>query len=204
VKIKTLLISLWLIQNLSAQGILPADWGLRAFQIKDKKLGQIDFYVTEKGIDQEKPLVFMVSGCRGLPIMLVVQTGEKSRQIGTVPPDQIMYCVEKYHVALISKAGTPFCDTLRAVEFNPMKNLEEYQPSAEYIQKCGMDWEVQASSIVIDSLDKMLPISENKIIAMGFSEGGRIAIRLAAENKKITQLVSALNGGLNQFYSSII
>jgi hypothetical protein len=200
----TLFISLWLVQNLFAQGILPSDWGLRPFQIKDKKLGQIDFYVTEKGIDQEKPLVFMVSGSRGLPIMLVVQTGEKSRQIGTVPPDQIKYCSEKFHVALISKAGTPFCDTLRAEEFNPMKNLEEYQPSAEYVQKCGMEWEVQASSIVIDSLYNMLPISENKIIAMGFSEGGRIATRLAAENKKITHLVSAISGGLNQFYSSII
>jgi len=200
----TLFISLWLVQNLFAQGILPSDWGLRAFQIKDKKLGQIDFYVTEKGIDQEKPLVFMVSGSRGLPVMLVVQTAEKSRQIGTMPPDQIKYCSEKFHVALISKAGTPFCDTLRAEKFNPMKNLEEYQPSAEYIQKCGMEWEVQASSIVIDKLYKMLPISGNKIIAMGFSEGGRIISRLAVENKKITHLVSAISGGLNQFYSSII
>jgi len=203
-KVKPLIISLWLIQNLYAQGILPSDWGLRAFQIKDKKLGQIDFYVTEKGIEQQKPLVFMVSGSRGLPIMLVVQTKDKSRQIGTVPPDQIKYCAEKYHVAFISKAGTPFCDTLRAEVFNPMKNLEEYQPSAEYIQKCGMEWEIQASSVVIDSLCMMLPISGNKVIAMGFSEGGRIAIRLAAANKKITRLVSALNGGQNQFYSSII
>jgi len=200
----TLFISLWFVQNLFAQGILPSDWGLRAYQIKDEKLGRIDFYVTEKGIDQEKPLVFMISGCRGLPIMLVVQTGDKSRQIGTVPPDQITYCSEKFHVALIGKAGTPFCDTLRAEEFNPMKNLEEYQPSAEYVQKCGMEWEVQASSIVIDSLVNMLPISDNKIIAMGFSEGGRIAIRLASENKKITHLVSIINGGLNQLYSSII
>ena len=200
----TLFISLWLVQNLFAQGILPSDWGLRAYQIKDKKLGQIDFYITEKGIDQEKPLVFMVSGSRGLPVMLVVQTGDKSKQIGTMPPDQIKYCAEKFHVAFIGKPGTPFCDTLRAEEFNPMKNLEEYQPSAEYVQKCGMEWEVQASSIVIDSLYNMLPISENKIIAMGFSEGGRIVARLAAENKKITHLVSVISGGLNQFYSSII
>jgi hypothetical protein len=200
----TLLISLCLVQNLFAQGILPSDWGLRAFQIKDKKLGQVNFYVTENGIDQKKPLVFMISGCRGLPIMLVVKTGEKSIQLGTVPPDQIKYCSEKFHVALISKAGTPFCDTLSTDEISPIKNLEEYRPSAEYIQKCGMEWEVQASSLVIDSLYKMLPISGNKVVVMGFSEGGRIAIRLAGGNKRITHLVSAINGGLNQFYSSII
>jgi hypothetical protein len=198
------IISLWLVQNLFGQGILPSDWGLRAFQIKDKKLGRIDFYVTEEGMDREKPLVFMVSGGRGLPVMLVVQTGEKSRQIGTVPPDQIKYCSSKYHVAFISKPGTPFCDTLEAEKFNPMKNLEAYRPSPEYVQKCGMDWEVQASSIVINSLHRMLPISGNKTVAMGFSEGGRIAAKLAAENKKVTHLVSAISGGLNHFYASII
>ena len=117
-KVITVLVSLWLVQNLFAQGTLPSDWGLRAYQIIDKKLGQIDFYVTEKGIDQEKPLVFMVSGSRGLPVMLVVQTGDKSKQIGTMPPDQIKYYSEKFHVVLIGKAGTPFCDTLRAKEFN--------------------------------------------------------------------------------------
>jgi hypothetical protein len=203
-KTKIIFILFCLVPILSAQGIFPSDWGLQAFQIKDKKLGQINFYVTEKGIDQEKPLVFMISGSRGLPIMLVVQTAEKSRQLGTVPPDQIKYCSEKFHVALISKAGTPFCDTLRTEKFNPLKNLEDYQPSSEYVRKCGMEWEVQASSLVINYLCKNIPISGNKIIAMGFSEGGRIATKLAAENKKITHLVSAISGGLNQFYSSII
>ncbi|MCJ7811829.1 hypothetical protein MUP95_00730 [bacterium] len=85
-----------------------------------------------------------------------------------------------------------------------MKNLEEYQPSEEYIKKCGMEWEVQASIIIIDSLCRMLPNSGNKIIAMGFSEGGILVTKLAAENKKITHLVSVVSTGLNQFYSSII
>jgi hypothetical protein len=200
----TLFLSLIIIQNLFAQGVEPSDWGLRAFQIKDTQLGDIYFYVTEKGLDQEKPLLFIVSGTRGLPIMLVVQSGGKSIKLGTIPPDQIKYFSDQFHVALLGKAGTPFCDTLRAEEINPMKNLEEYQPSAEYIKKCGMEWEVHASSIVIDSLYSMLPISGNKIIAVGFSEGGRLVSRLAAENNNITHLVSVISGGLNQFYSSII
>jgi len=155
-------------------------------------------------MDQEKPLIFLISGCRGLPTMLVVQCGEKSVQLGTVPPDQINYFSEQYHVAFVGKAGTPFCDTFKVDEINPLKNLEDYQPSQEYIQKCGMEWEVKASSIVIDSLYSKLPISENKVIAVGFSEGGHLAVKLAAENKKITHLVSVISNGLNQFYSSII
>ena len=203
-KIIIFLIPLFIIQNLFAQGVAPKDWGLKEFHIKDAQLGNINFYVTEKGIDQEKPLLFVISGCRGLPTMLVVQCGEKSLQLGTVPPDQINYFADQYHVAFIGKAGTPFCDTVKVDEINPMKNLEDYQPSKEYIQKCGMEWEVQASSLVIDSLCSMLPNSGNKVIAIGFSEGGHLAIKIAAENKKITHLVSVISGGLNQFYSSII
>lgn len=200
----SIVISLFLIQSLFAQGVAPKDWGLKSFHIKDAQLGDINYYVTEKGIDQEKPLVFLISGCRGLPTMLVVQCGEKSMQLGTVPPDQIHYFSEQYHVAFVGKAGTPFCDTVKVDEINPLKNLEDYQPSQEYIQKCGMEWEVKASSIVIDTLCRTLPVSQNKIIAIGFSEGGHLAIKLAAENKKITHLVSVISNGLNQFFSSII
>lgn len=37
-------------------------------------------------------------------------------------------------------------------EISPLKYLEGYQPSQEYIQKWGMGWEVKASSTFIDSL----------------------------------------------------
>lgn len=36
-----------------AQGVLPSDWGLKAYQIHDPKLGEINYYVTEKGIVEE-------------------------------------------------------------------------------------------------------------------------------------------------------
>lgn len=67
-----------------------------------------------------------------------------------------------------------------------------------------MEWEVKASSIVIDLLCSTLNIAENKVIAIGFSEGGHLAVKLAAENEKITHLISVISNGLNQFYSSII
>jgi hypothetical protein len=198
------LLPIFIIQNLLAQGVLPSNWGLKEFHIYNSQLGDINFYVTEKGIDLEKPLLFVVSGCAGLPVMLVVQCQDKSLKLGTVPPDQIKYFSDQYHVAFIGKAGTPFCDTASVTEINPMKNLEEYMPSEEYIQKCGMEWEIKASTVVIDTLCKILTISGNKIIALGFSEGGRLVTRLAAENNKITHLICVVSGGLNQFFSSII
>jgi len=198
------LIPLLFVQHVFAQGVEPKDWGLKAFHIKDAQLGDINFYVTDEGIDQEKPLLFIAQGSGGLPTMILVQYGEKSLQLGTVPPDLIMRFSDQFHVAYMGKAGTPFCDTVKVEEVKPREILENYQPSEEYIQKCGLEWQVQASLLVIDSLCNMLPISGNKVIALGVSEGGRVVPRLAVENKNITHLVCMVSGGLNQFYSSII
>jgi esterase/lipase len=187
-----------------SQGVTPKDWELRAFKITHETLGDIHYYVTEKGIGQEKPLLFLFSGTSGLPTMLVVKSGEKSLQLGTVPPDQIHFFSDEFHVVFMSKAGTPFCDTVEVEEIDPMKNLEEYRPSEEYIQKAGMEWEMQASKLVIDDLLERLPIDENKIVAMGISEGGQLVTRLASEDNRITHLVSVVSTGLNQFFSSII
>ena len=203
-KYMLILISLILAEDFYSQGVTPGDWGLKAFQIHDPELGQINFYITENGIDQDKPVLFIISGSKGLPTLLVVRSGDKSIQLGTIPPDQINSFSDQFHVAFIGKPGTPFSDTLFTDEINPIQNLEDYQPSVEYIQKCGMEWEVKASSLVIDTLCSILPSTGDKVVAMGFSEGGRLVVRLAAANKRITHLVSVISGGLNQFYSSII
>jgi hypothetical protein len=89
-------------------------------------------------------------------------------------------------------------------EINPMKNLEEYQPSDEYIQNCGMDWELAASIKVIAKLSTQLPNSQKKVIALGISEGGQLIPKLAHECSQITHLVGLSTTGLNQFYTSII
>lgn len=199
-----LLIPLFIVQNAFAQGVTPEDWGLKEFHIANEQLGDIYYYITDEGIDREKPLLFMVIGCGGLPTMIVAQCGEESMQIGTMPPDWINNFSHQFHVACVGRPGTPFCDTVKVEEINPLEILENYQPSEEYVQKCGMEWQIHASSIVIDYLYSTLPISGDKIIALGASEGGRIVPRLAVENKKITHLVCMISGGLNQFYSSII
>ncbi len=197
-------LSILLIQGGFSQGLTPEEWGLKAFKISHETLGDINYYVTAKGIDQEKPLLFMYSGTSGLPTMLVVKSGEKSLQLGTVPPDQLHSFSDEFHVVFMGKAGTPFCDTVEVEEIDPMKNLEEYRPSDEYVEKAGMEWEMRASKLVIDDLLKRLAIEKKKIVAMGMSEGGLLVARLAAEDNRITHLVSVISTGLNQFFSSII
>lgn len=198
------LIVLSIVHNVSGQGVAPKDWGLKDFTINDKNLGEINFYVSEKGIDEDKPILFLFSGTRGLPTMLVVETGDQSIQLGTVPPDLIFSLTDAFHVAFMGKIGTPFCDTMKAESINPLQNLEDYQPSHEYVLNCGKEWELAASSLVIEKLITMLPNTSKKIVVLGASEGGHLAIYLAAENTKVTHLVSVVSGGLNQWFSSII
>jgi len=200
----TYLLVLLIQSNAMGQGITPADWGLKAFHFKAPQLGDINFYVTEKGIDHEKSILFLFSGTRGLPTMLVVQKGDQSLQLGTVPPDIIFSFIDDYHVAVMGKPGTLFCDTMQVEEINPLQNLEDYQPSREYVEKCGLEWEVTAASLVLDTLCSILPHTGEKIVAVGFSEGGHTAIQFAAKNPEITHLVCGITGGLNQWYSSII
>jgi len=190
--------------GLHAQGVLPSEWGLKAYQIHDPKLGEINYYVTEKGIEEDKPILFMVSGTNGLPTMLVVQSEEQSIQLGIMPPDQIQAFAESCHVAFISKVGTPFCDTTVVEELSPMKNLEEYKPSERFIENCGLEWEVAASIVAIDAMRTHLANSSNTIIALGISEGGQLVPRLAHKYEDITHLVGVVTTTLNQFYSSII
>jgi hypothetical protein len=190
--------------SLNGQGVNPADWGLEAYALDDPELGRINYYVTAKGMDQDRPLVFMVSGVRGLPVMLVARSGDQAIQLGTIPPDQIRSFSEDYHVAFIGKPGTPFCDTFEMAEMNPMQALEEYPPSAEYVQKCGMDWELKASARVLRELDGQLENAARKVVAVGISEGGQLVPRLALECPLITHLVCFSSTGLNQFFSSII
>ena len=83
------LIPLFIIQNAFAQGVTPGEWGLKEFHIANEQLGDIYFYITEDGIDQEKPLLFIAQGSGGLPTMILVQCGEKTVKLGTVPPDLI-------------------------------------------------------------------------------------------------------------------
>lgn len=189
---------------LHAQGVSPTDWGLRGFEIDHHELGQINYFISEKGIEEDKPVMFLYSGCAGLPTMLVVNHSGNFYQLGTVPPDQLNYFTDNYHVVFLGRAGTPFCDTTEVEEFNPMRNLENYKPSDEYILKCGIEWEVEAMSVVLDRVLAELTNSKQMVVALGISEGGRIVARFALADPRITHIACVVSGGLNQFYSSII
>lgn len=196
-----ILISGFLASQLNAQPKTPDEYGLKSFCIKDKSLGEINFYVTKNKIKEIKPLLLLLDGSGHLPIYSLLKNDDgKSQIIGTIP-FRYNKLSEKYHVVLISKPGTPFLDSLKANNYQEFS--KEYKPSKEYTKRLSLEWRVNSSSKIIDLLSKKLKIRENEIIAIGYSEGGQVVPKLALKNKKVTKIVNIVGGGLNQFYDFI-
>jgi dienelactone hydrolase len=122
----------------------------------------------------------------------------------TFDTDLLRDKAQEYHVAMIDKPGLSFCDTIRTNERDPYKILENYSPPDYYIQNLSLDWRVQSARAVISFLIKNGYFNSTKIVVWGFSEGGQVVPKLAAEDKRITHVVSVVGSGLNQFYDNII
>ena len=195
-KILTILTLVFLTSILNAQPKTPDEYGLKEFCIKDKDLGNIKFYVTKNGIDKRKPLLILLDGSGHLPLYSYIKKDDGSSKIYGSMPIHYNKLSDKYHVVLISKPGTPFLDSLNVNSYEQF--LNDYKPSKEYSERLSLEWRVNSASKIINFLSKKLkPI--NKIIAIGYSEGGQVVPKLAVANKKVTKIVSIVGGGLNQF-----
>ncbi len=187
--------------NVNSQRKTPNEYGLNSFCIKDKILGEINFYVTKNGIKKNKPLLVLFDGSGHLPLYSFIKKNDGSSKIYGSMPIPYQNLSEKYHVALISKPGTPFLDSLNINTYKEF--LNEYKPAKEYTKRLSLEWRVKSASIIINKLSKELNIKNGEIIAIGYSEGGQVVPKLALENAKVTKIVSIVGGGLNQFYDFI-
>jgi len=187
--------------NLFAQPKTPDEYGLKQFCLKDKSLGDINFYITKNGIEESKPLLILLDGSGHLPIYLLLKNDDGKSQIKGTIPFRYNELSKNYHVVLISKPGTPFLDSIQVNTYEQYS--ENYKPSKEYTEKLSLEWRVNSTSKIIDYLSKEIEIKESEIIAIGYSEGGQLVPKLALENGRVTKIINIVGGGLNQFYDFI-
>lgn len=188
-----------------AQPTTPADYGLKAFTIKHKSLGTVHFYVSEKGIDRKKPVLFVLDGSGHYPLAMFVVLKKSSFVVNSFDTD-LLRLADKFHVVMISKPGVPFCDTVK-IDKDSASSAEAAQllpSSPEYRKRLGLQWRAEAASSVLDYVYKHLPVDKSKVIAYGYSEGAQVTPKLAILNKKITHCVSIFGSGLNQLYDFVI
>ncbi len=185
---KLILIYLCIIGKVLAQPIAPNDFGLESFKIKDKKLGEINFYVDTTNIEKKSPLFIDINGSGGNPLNNYVICSDASTVFQTFGVKNLENTKKKYHYIILDKPGTPFCDTLESQKLLADTDFAElfssYKYSNEYNQKLSLNWRVEATQEVIAYLIKNKFWDKSDIVAYGYSEGGQVVPALALREKE--------------------
>lgn len=160
------------------------------------KLQSFEVHATKSSSGQKRPLIIYLDGSGNFPIYYKTKSGRYST---SVPLDVRGYAKD-YYVAVISKPGTPFKDSLRYTE----SGRAHFPENDLYRQLYSLDWRAETASAAINYLVKKLPIDEKKIIVMGYSEGAQVAPKVAVLNKKVTHVVCMVGNALNHLYDFIL
>lgn len=185
-----------LILSINLQG---QDWRDSLFQhykLTKSKLNEFEIHVTKSTSSAQKPLILYLDGSGNFPIFYKNKAG---RYATSVPIDIRKYAKD-YYIAIISKPGTPFKDSLKYDDSG-----RAYYPGNEiYTTLYSLDWRANTASEAINYLIKKLPIDKNKIIVIGYSEGAQVAPKVAVLNKNVTHVVCMVGNALNQLYDFIL
>lgn len=176
-------------------GISPEKMGFKAYRIEDKQLGTVQFYISNKHLNKQKPLLIYLDGSGSLPLFQLTKNG-----IASSIAINFTTLSEKYHILILSKPGVPFSDSV----YKDDEGHTLYEDSPIYTKYLSLDWRVNATQLAINTIQKDCQIDTNRIIVFGISEGVQVASKLASINKKITHLILFVGNGLNQFFDFII
>jgi pimeloyl-ACP methyl ester carboxylesterase len=179
-----------------AQQITPDKIGFTPFSFTDKELGEVNYYISSKSIEEKKPVLLYLDGSGAYPLFQYTDKG-----IASSVAFDYNALAEQYHVILISKPGVPFIDT---VSRDSMTGYPYYPEPKEYIDRLLLDWRVNAASQILKKLKAHVKYDDHKVAVMGISEGFQVGARLAAVDKRVTHLMLFVGNGLNQFFDFII
>jgi dienelactone hydrolase len=191
--ISILMSLLFLVQYSFGQFLDSTDF--KHFSIKSKELGTVKYHIYNKHLDKKLPTVLFLQGSMDLP--LIGLNGSDSR-FYTFNREILQYA-DRYHIILMSKPGRNFCDTIQADSSGLKINLRDIYNKAN-----TQHWRVTAASLVLNHILEEDFVSKNKIVVIGYSEGGQVVPELAYKNKNVTHIVSINGAGLNHFYDGII
>lgn len=178
----------------------PEKLGWKPYQINDKKLGTINYYVSSNKIEEKKPLLVYLDGSGNLPLYQIMERG-----VGGTIALNLKELSKTYHIVVLSKPGIPFIDTVKMESQYGGMTIPSYKPKTdEYDKRLSLEWRAEAASAVINKIDKELLLNKSKIAVIGISEGFAVGAKLAAINKKVTHAVLVVGHGLNQFFDFII
>lgn len=177
-------------------GQLSMDSHWDHYTLADDSLGKINIHVARSENTGKKPLILYLEGSGSRPLFYIRGDGK----LGTGTTLNAEDYANDYYVALISKPGIPFIDTLK---YSP-SGRAYYPTNDRYTKSYSLYWRAGAGSRAIDYLISKLPVDTTRIIVMGHSEGAQVAPAVAVLNGHVTHLIMMMGNALNQLYDFLV
>lgn len=194
--------------SVTAQPLLPKDYGLQELVLNDRQLGLIRFYVDMTELHKKKPLFIEVNGSGGLPLCLYIKGSGFGEVVNSFNAQLQAATKNKYRYVVLGKPGTNFCDSVNTnsdvSHYDKNALVANYRFSKEYTQRLSLGWRVNATEKVITYMIQHKMWDGGKIVAYGYSEGGQVVPSLAVDDKRVTHIISVVGSGMNQFYDNIL
>ncbi len=156
------------------------------FQLSAKE-GPIDFVVADTNLTTVKPVLLFCQGSQPVPLFLNFD------EYGTFPVPLSNFDLktmrDKYHVVVISMPGTPLVvgrDHLNHSYNYVTDTTDEYSYAPAFVEGDYLENYVDRANRVIRFLRKQKQwVDDSGIVLAGHSQGSRVAVAIAAENKHI-------------------
>jgi hypothetical protein len=158
------------------------------FQIKSKK-DTIDFVIADTNLTLSKPLLLFCQGSQPVPLFF------DFKEHGIYPSSLSNFDINElnkyYHVAVISMPKTPIMvdwDHLNRQYCYITDTTNQHSYSLEYLKADYSENYIDRANKVLKFLSKKKWIKSDKIVVAGHSQGARVAVGIAASNKRVTEL----------------
>lgn len=198
-RIRLIIIFVFLSVNLSGQSKNPEDYGFRHLQIL-YKCDTVEVLVKSKAGEENKvkPLFLFCQG--SLPKPLIIYDDKGVYGVFPFNPDIL---TNDYHVAIVGKPYIPVVSDAKLLrkDFTYLDDSGNYP--RKYSERNLLDYYVNRNINVIKYLQKQKWISKNMLIVAGHSEGSTIAAKLAFSYPRITHLIYSGGNPMGRIMSVI-
>ncbi len=177
----------------------PEDFGFTEFSIKGK-LDSINFIVSDTVFSIRKPIFLFCQG--SLPFALFWKEDSLHTWNQTFNFDNYKEHLNEFYFIEIAKPGIPVFSNSADSNYWHIDPITHKTP-AKYFKNNYLDYYVSAANDVIEFLLKQKWVDKSKIVVAGHSQGGKVAIKLAAKNKHITHLISLSSEPYTRFAINI-
>ena len=196
----TLIFTLLISIQLTAQSKSPVDFGFRHFRISHGS-DTVDILVKSKKGEEHvpKPVLLFCQGSLPIPLIVYDEKG-----VYGVFPFQTDSLTKDFHLAIVGKPSVPLMLDARVLnEDMTYSDPETGKFPKGYSRRNFLDHYVQRDAASIRFLQRQDFVSKEKLVVAGHSEGSTVAAKLALTCKAVTHLIYAGGNPLGRIQSII-